>query len=67
MTVAPAGDNDPQSLDRLRDQIKSRRREGAVEQLQIGGNEVVLVDSSGDDGDAGDDAGRRRRKAAIER
>ncbi|MGA2620558.1 MAG: hypothetical protein ABSF26_23295 [Thermoguttaceae bacterium] len=55
LTVAPAGDNDPRSLDRLRKQIQQVVKQSAVEHLQIGGNEVILVDSSGDDGDSSDD------------
>jgi hypothetical protein len=52
LTVAAAGENDPQSLERLREQLKQRPAEGSVEHLRIGAGEVVLADSSGDSGDA---------------
>ncbi len=55
LTVAAALENDPKSLKRLREQLKEEAEEGSVEQLQIGGNEVVLVDTSGEE-DAEDDA-----------
>jgi len=60
LTVSAAGENDPQSLDRLREQLKHEAEEGSVERLRIGGNEIVLVDSleeesTKDGGDAGDD------------
>ena len=51
LTVAAAGGNDPRLLDRLREQVKQKPAEGSAEHLQIGGNDVVLVDSSGDYGD----------------
>lgn len=63
LTVAPGGLNDPKNLERLREEIKNEKEGGgSVEHLQIGGNEVVLVDSSGvespdDDGDASATAG----------
>ncbi len=62
LTVAPAGDNDLRSLDRLRKQIQEVAKQSAVEHLQIGGNQVILVDTSGDDGDA---SGRYRALNAM--
>jgi hypothetical protein len=54
LTVAAAGETGPRSLARLREQLKQKPAEGSVEHLQIGDNEVVLVDSTGDYGDASD-------------
>jgi len=54
LTVVPAGADDPQSLERLREQLKQKPAEGSVEHLRIGASEVVLVDSSGDSGDTSD-------------
>ena len=63
LTVAPAGDNDLQSPDRLRKKIEEVAKENAVEHLQIGGNEVILlVNTSGDDGDS---SGRYRALNAM--
>ena len=59
LTVAAAMENDPQSLERLREQLKEEAEEGSVEHLRIGGNEIILVDttedeSAEDEGDPGD-------------
>jgi hypothetical protein len=55
VTVATAGENDPRSLARLREQLKKDPGEGSsVEHLQVRGNEVALVDSTGDYGDTSD-------------
>jgi hypothetical protein len=53
LTVAPIAGSDPKSLDRLREHLKHKPEEGSLEHLRIGGNEVVLMDSSGDYGDTG--------------
>jgi len=46
LTVAPAGVNGPEGLERLREELKETPDEGSIERLQIGGKEVVLVDST---------------------
>jgi hypothetical protein len=38
----------------LREHFRQKREEGSVEHLQIGGNEVVLVESLGDYADTSD-------------
>ena len=50
LTVAAVGESTPRSLARLREQLKQDAEEGSVENLQIAGNEVIMVDSSGDGG-----------------
>ena len=54
LTVTAAGQTDPQSLQRLRDQLNEKSQAGSVEHLRIGGSEVVLVEHSGDSGDTSD-------------
>ena len=54
LTVAAAGENNPQGLYNLRKLQDRKPGEGSVEQLRIAGKEVVLLDSSTDDGDAGE-------------
>ena len=54
LTVIAAGGSDPKSAGRLREQLKQKPGEGLAEHLQIGGNDVVLADSSGDYGDTSD-------------
>jgi len=54
LTVAAAGGNDRKSVERLREQLKQKPGEGSAEHLQIGGNDVVLADSSGDYSDTSD-------------
>jgi hypothetical protein len=54
LTVAAAGGNNPRGLDRLRQHLKQQLEAGSAEHLQIGGNEVVLAESSGDYGDTSD-------------
>jgi hypothetical protein len=54
VTVAAAGGTDPKSLESLRENLKAKPGEGSAERFQISGSDVVLVDSSGDYGDASD-------------
>jgi hypothetical protein len=53
LTITRAGGGDPKGLDRLREQLKQKPEGGTVEQLRIGGNEVVLADGTGDYAEAG--------------
>jgi hypothetical protein len=54
LTVAVSGQNNPRSVQRLRELLDQQVREGSVEHLRIGDGEVVLVESSGDSGDPSD-------------
>ena len=40
----------------MQDLLQKESAEGAVEHMQIGNNEVVLVETAGDDGDTSDDS-----------
>ncbi len=55
LTVTSPGEHDPKALERVREQLKEKPEEGSVEHLQIAGNEVVLVDSTGDYDDGSDE------------
>jgi hypothetical protein len=48
LTVTSPGEHNPKAIERVREQLKENPEEGSVEHLQIAGNEVVLVDSTGD-------------------
>jgi hypothetical protein len=48
LTVTSPGEHNPTAIERVREQLKENPEEGSVEHLQIAGNEVVLVDSTGD-------------------
>ncbi len=50
LTVAPAGVKGPKGLQRLREELNETPNDGSVERLQIGGNEVVVVDSTETEG-----------------
>jgi hypothetical protein len=54
LTVAAAGENDRRSLDRFQKHFDEKSEEDSVERLRIGDREVVLVENSGDYGDASD-------------
>jgi hypothetical protein len=54
LTVTAAGQNDPKSLQRLREELDREPRGGAVEHLRIGDGDVVLVANSGKSSDPGD-------------
>jgi hypothetical protein len=54
LTVTAAGQTDPQSVQRLREQLDREPRAGSIEHLRIGDGEVVLVESSGESGDTSD-------------
>ena len=56
LTVTAAAETTPRSINRLREQLKEEGGESSVEQLRIAGNEVLLVESSGDDDEAGNDS-----------
>ena len=71
LTVTAAAETTPRSINRLREQLKEEGGESSVEQLRIAGNEVLLVESSEDDDEAGNDssapasAGRYRTLNAL--
>lgn len=48
LTVTAPGEHDPRAIERVREQLKEKPEEGSMEHLQIAGNEVVLVDTTGD-------------------
>ncbi len=54
LTVAAAGEDNPRSVRRLREQLNRTPEEGSIEHLRFGSNEVVLIDSPGDDRDPDD-------------
>jgi hypothetical protein len=54
LTVAAVPAGNPKSVDGLRERLKGQSGAGSVEQLQIGGNEVLLAENSGKYGDASD-------------
>jgi hypothetical protein len=56
LTVTAAGERTPRSVGRLQDLLRRETESGAVEHMQIGGNEVVLVESAGDDSDTSDES-----------
>jgi hypothetical protein len=55
LTITSPGEHDPKAVERVREQLKEKPEEGSMERLQIAGNEVVLVDSTGDYGDDSDE------------
>lgn len=65
LTVTSPGEHNPKAIERVREQLKEKPEEGSVEHLQIAGNEVVLVDSTGDYND-GDEESDPSSKPASE-
>jgi hypothetical protein len=56
LTISAAGERAPRSVGRLQELLQKESEEGAVEHMQIGRNEVVLVETAGDDSDSSEDS-----------